>query len=670
VERVSTTVRTGQNHPWGLRLDGVVGAGLAVAMAVVAAAAGYHGWHKPLAVVVSAGLAALAARRRWPLAVLVAVGVTAVSEAALTASQAAPPLVIALMVAAYSLGAYTTTWRSAVPGVAFAVASIAGAQALSPPSGYSAISSLALFASVAVLVPFAAGRIIRSRWQLAGRLRETTQLLEHSSDGQALAGVAAERARLGRSIESTVLAGLDALAGHAQVASLDDVEAVRTIARHTLGGVRGLLGGLRGESEPTGPPPSLAELRTRLRAALAIEEEAATPSRPGALPGRWSMPPSRWIDWGLRIVAVAYGVGLVATTVAHSRPAPEGLDVALAIVMAAAVAGLRRWAVLAGLVSCAAAIAYSAAARPLDPLSGLLPTAVLVLVPVAAGIWESQRTKGLALLGGCLLTIPALVLVDRGARLHPGSLAPTPAFVIGFFAIAAVLQSRSRAVAELADAVLRLDQARAARRAAAIRAERERLAHELHDVMAHSLTAILLQAAAARRVWQSNPDLARKHVRSLRDTLASSLGELRDLIISITMGADVNVGLDRLASLVERARASGVGVDLCVTGSPSDPPPGTGRAGYRIVQEALTNAARHAPGSRVTVEVFHCDVEVVLRVLNGPPARPTWQPIAGAGHGIDGMRSRAVSCGGQFKAEPVPGGGFSVSARLPLTAAS
>jgi signal transduction histidine kinase len=646
--------------PRAVSVDKGVAVLLVVAAAVGAIASGrYPPPWRVLGVLVAAGLGVLVWRRRRPLLVAAVVGATAVAETSLTTNRVVSPLMVSVMVAAYSLGAYSDGRSSAV-GLALGVATVAGAHAAAAPAGYSAASSLVFFCVVLILVPFCAGRIVASRRALASLLDEATVRLREATTNTALE-LAADRAELGRSLELT-LAGLDDMADHAEVATLGQVTAIEAISRHTLGDVRRLLVDLRSDGEPILPPTPLGELRLRVEAALAADPGVETGE--AVVPHLWTLPSARSVDRVLGALAVIYATAMVATTLSHPRPGPAWLSVTLAATIGAVVAGLRRAPLAIAVAAVAAAVAYSATAHPLDPLSGLQPAACLVLAPLALGAWQRARVRQAVGLCCCLGAIPAVVLLDASAHIHPGSVAPAPVLVVGFFTIGAVLQSRSRMVAEVAGAALLADTARRAQATVAVRAERTRIARELHDALAHSLTAIVLQATAARRVWDTNPELAREHAASLRATLADTTGELRQLVASLASGTEGDVNIADIGVLADRARATGMDVALSVHGPRSPPRGETERTALRIVQEALTNAARHAPGSRVTVQIDHRGPELKLLVINTAPATPPWQ-IAGAGHGVEGMRERARSCGGHLDVGPTRDGGFFVAACLP-----
>jgi signal transduction histidine kinase len=201
----------------------------------------------------------------------------------------------------------------------------------------------------------------------------------------------------------------------------------------------------------------------------------------------------------------------------------------------------------------------------------------------------------------------------------------------------------------------------------AVAAERARVARELHDVVAHSVSIIAVQAGAAEALLDQEPDAARPHVATVRQTAHDALVELRRLVGVLREDEPTYVpqpGLERLRELVDDARAAGLDVDLREEGTRPAVPLGVDLAAYRIVQEGLTNVRRHAEGSTATVLVRYAPAAIQLEVANGPGASANGTP--GTGHGIIGMRERARLYGGTFDAGPRPDGGFRVSATLPL----
>ncbi|MEV2198127.1 sensor histidine kinase [Streptomyces phaeochromogenes] len=214
----------------------------------------------------------------------------------------------------------------------------------------------------------------------------------------------------------------------------------------------------------------------------------------------------------------------------------------------------------------------------------------------------------------------------------------------------------------------------------AARGERARIARELHDVVAHHISMIAVQAETARLTTQGLPADGATRLLAIGDTARAALTEMRRLLGVLREDADVGVtrrpqpGLRQLMELVDDSRdAAGTRTRLIVSGTVAPLDPGIEVTAYRIVQEALTNARRHAPGAAVDVELRYGTDDLELRVRdNGPghPAHPA-DPAAAqdrVGHGLLGMHERAATVGGTLRTGPAPGGGFLVEARLPVRA--
>ncbi len=225
------------------------------------------------------------------------------------------------------------------------------------------------------------------------------------------------------------------------------------------------------------------------------------------------------------------------------------------------------------------------------------------------------------------------------------------------------------------------------------RGERARIARELHDVVAHHISMVSVQAETARLTTPGMPELGARRLQEIGDTARAGLTEMRRLLGVLREDAEAaqpspdepgavargpdrrpQPGLPQLNELLDEAReASGAGVRLIVSGPVARLDPGVELAAYRIVQEALTNARRHAPGAAVDVELRYSRDALRLRIRdNGPGgvqgAVPDQGGPPGGGHGLLGMRERAQAAGGELRAGPAAGGGFLVEATLPATA--
>ena len=213
------------------------------------------------------------------------------------------------------------------------------------------------------------------------------------------------------------------------------------------------------------------------------------------------------------------------------------------------------------------------------------------------------------------------------------------------------------------------------------RGERARIARELHDVVAHHISMIAVQAETARLATPGMPAAGAKRLLEIGDTARAGLTEMRRLLGVLREDAQAAApgrqdaelrpqpGLQQLNALLDEARdASGTGTRLIVSGPPATLDPGVELAAYRIVQEALTNARRHAPGAAVDVELHFADDALGLRIRDNGPGPAAAQPVASGGHGLPGMRERAAAAGGELRTGAAPGGGFLIEATLPAKA--
>ncbi|MCX5207092.1 sensor histidine kinase [Streptomyces sp. NBC_00237] len=216
-------------------------------------------------------------------------------------------------------------------------------------------------------------------------------------------------------------------------------------------------------------------------------------------------------------------------------------------------------------------------------------------------------------------------------------------------------------------------QARAERAAAEKRRadeERLRIARELHDVLAHSISVINVQASMGLALLDTDPEQARTALSTIKSASKEALGEVRQVLDTLRTPGDAPrapaPGLDRLPELVEQAAAAGLSVRTRTAGdAPPRIPPGTDLAAFRIVQEALTNVVRHSGSRTADVLITYAPGTVRLRIDDVGPA--TGDEAGGSGNGLAGMRERAAALGGTIEAGPLPDGGFRVDADIPLS---
>ena len=235
--------------------------------------------------------------------------------------------------------------------------------------------------------------------------------------------------------------------------------------------------------------------------------------------------------------------------------------------------------------------------------------------------------------------------------------------------IAYALQQRGKRAAELEQRAAKLERERERTESAAVAEERRRIARELHDVIAHSVTLMTVQAGAARLVLAEDPELARESVVSVEETGRHALAELRRLLgILRTDEGEASLvpqpGLARVDDLIALARRAGLPVELTIEGEPRVLPPGVDLTAYRIVQEALTNAHKHAGPAHAHVLLHYGNEAVELEVTNDGRISPNGDDSVGLG--LVGMRERVALYDGTFEAGPRAGGGYAVRARLPV----
>ncbi|MEU5982722.1 sensor histidine kinase [Streptomyces sp. NPDC047434] len=238
---------------------------------------------------------------------------------------------------------------------------------------------------------------------------------------------------------------------------------------------------------------------------------------------------------------------------------------------------------------------------------------------------------------------------------------PVAAFVVAVLAASELVRVRREQWA----------QQRAERAAAESRRadeERLRIARELHDVLAHSISVINVQAGVGLALLDSDPEQARTALTTIKAASKEALGEVRQVLATLRTPGDAPrapaPGLDRLPELVEQAASTGLTVETATEGDPVPLSPGTDLAAFRIVQEALTNVVRHSGSRTARVVIGHTPGALELRIDDEGPA--TGGDAGGSGNGLAGMRERAAALGGTIEAGTRPDGGFRVRAVLPV----
>jgi signal transduction histidine kinase len=330
------------------------------------------------------------------------------------------------------------------------------------------------------------------------------------------------------------------------------------------------------------------------------------------------------------------------------------------------------------------------------PLRRRFPAPVLAAVFVAQGIWvalyyhgshqppfepfaaglvacfalgfhaeEAELRAGIAIFG---LTVVATAVDLAAGGSTVGNGLPALVWWAGAIALGRILRSRQALVELLRERSDRLERSREHEIAEAAADERARIARELHDVIAHSVSLIVVQAGAERRLLSAAEQRTAQTLETIESSGREALTELRRLLGVLRMPSEDRLapqpGLSRLPDLLEESAKAGQQVSLEISGDAVELAQGLDLTAYRIVQEGLTNARKHAPGNPVGVALRWRDRVLEIEIENTQPE--VVAEANGAGHGLIGMRERVAMYGGSLESGPVQGERFRVRARLPV----
>lgn len=541
-------------------------------------------------------------------------------------------VVLASALAAGVVGTSTLGGRLATGLLAVSAMILGLANQVTVPGDYPLWNEFAFFA-VVLGAPALAGRAVAERARQLREVTERTRLLERQRADDQRAARIEEQARVEAGVQRAVVQRMGAIAlqaaGAERTATTDPertekaLVAVENSARAALDELREVLGSLR--APPTEPPPQPVLT-------------SVVPRRVGPLD----------------VVVGAWGLAIAveAATSALSR-GPVWANVMAALGMTVPLVWRRTWP-LAAVTACTfASVVMAALLTPPDAL--VTPLVPLLLAPFALTAHASgvRRLVGLGLLG---VSAAAMTwLSGAGDGFVPVSLAVVVATAAGW-----VWNGRARRVAQLSalEEQLRAGAPAAGRLAAAER--REAIARELHDVVAHAMTVVCLHSAGARR---AAPNDAAAAARTMVEVTRAAMEQLRRALEELDADGAPPACFDPVG-LVATAHASGTPVTLTVRGRPRPATTAVTRTAQRTLQEALTNAARHAPGAAVEVTISWEPEAVAIDVRNRPAVAVS--PLAlGSGSGLAGLRERVRSSGGNFEAGPTELG-FDVHVRLPL----
>ncbi|MFD5184774.1 sensor histidine kinase [Streptomyces sp. NPDC058372] len=370
----------------------------------------------------------------------------------------------------------------------------------------------------------------------------------------------------------------------------------------------------------------------------------------------------------LLVLGAALFAFFVSLATGNAGALPEQMVIGLLAVAPAVLAATRPVAAwwLALPVGCFASVLTGYGEDlPFGPVSFL----VTLIASAVAAAWQGPR----AALWMWLVTAAFSLFVGGMMGVGSGTTIPLLFFLGLSLCVVSIWHFRRTAretVREAHREVSAERSATAAERTRAVRLEeRTTIARELHDVVAHHMSVVAIQAEAAPYRVEDPPQELADAFAAIRENAVAALTELRR-VLGVVRADDyeapdapqpVLADLDRL---LDGVREAGVPVEKLVTGRRRELPQGVELSAYRMVQEALSNVLRHAPGASARVELSYVPVGLGLRVVNDPPERPA-DPSPGAGHGLTGMRERAAVLGGELHAEPSDDGGFEVAAFLP-----
>jgi signal transduction histidine kinase len=343
----------------------------------------------------------------------------------------------------------------------------------------------------------------------------------------------------------------------------------------------------------------------------------------------------------------------------------DALSLALGALATVPLAFRRRWPLLLLVLTAIPLWTLDA----LDYYAGLSGLAMLILLYTVAA-YRGMAISLAALVYGFLWYGIGLFLGQNPMRWTDHIV--TAVLLVLCWVMGRNVRLRRAYLAELVDRAERLERAREADTRAARAEERSRIARELHDVVAHHVSVMTVQASAARTMLDAAPDVAREALTAIEEMGRTAMTEMRNIVGVLRTDGPPELGpqpgMHDLPLLVEQMREAGLHTQLWIEGEQRALPPGVDLAAYRLVQEALTNSLRHAgPQARAWVTVRQEPSELMVHIEDdGRGATTDLQEPEGRGHGLVGIRERVALYGGVLRIGPRNGGGFEVRARFPL----
>jgi signal transduction histidine kinase len=364
-------------------------------------------------------------------------------------------------------------------------------------------------------------------------------------------------------------------------------------------------------------------------------------------------------------------------------------DIALAALVAAPALAVTVWAVQAGqsppwpALAVLGVAAASMCVRRTRPAAAALVTSVAYVISVQSGSFNphSSSPGSIAEIIGTGIAVPALCytlgvfvrlpgslagLAVLTASLQWGELNPFPAMLtVGLWLVGRGVRSHHLLAANLRIRAFELDSERERFAAETVRYERDRIARELHDVIAHNVSIMVIQASAGQRLTPGDPT-ADELLADIAELAREATTDISGLTSLLNPALERPLTREQLEDLLVRTAQTGVQLDFDIVGDVSSIPGHAARATYRIMQEGLTNAIRYAPGAAIQVSVA-CGDRVRLEIVNhAPPAGAVGIGQLGSGYGLTGLAERTAALGGTIHSGPAPGGGWRLSAEFPV----
>ena len=373
----------------------------------------------------------------------------------------------------------------------------------------------------------------------------------------------------------------------------------------------------------------------------------------------------RLVDGTLGVLLAVVSISAVQPLAAVSRREADGWSIALILLMTLPIAYRRVAPDFVIITTGAATVTYYILGFP-DSLAAI--GTLIALYSVAAH--GNRKIAVQALIGTAIGLSVSVLVTDLGGFtiqvLVSNYIIYGTAWVIGDN-----MRTRRAYTHELEARAERLEREREKESREAVIDERRRIAREMHDVVAHAVSVMVVQAGAARKIIDSKPAQARVALASIETTGRQALTEMRRLTGVLRSEEAPNKspqpGLGYLEALIEQTREAGLPVDVTIEGQPRELPQSADLSAFRILQEALTNSLKHAGPSEAAVSIRYSPGELELRVTdNGRGAAERLSNGSTGGHGLVGMRERVALFGGDLKTGPLPGGGYEVRATLPL----